>query len=68
MSKPSTAAHAPLNKSFLTHREYIEEAMTLADLKKWISARTDSFIILANPYAQGLGWQVQRLQRSVHME
>ena len=54
MSKPSTA-YAPLNKSFLTHREYITEALTLADPDVDF-ASADSFIVLANPDAKGLGY------------
>lgn len=53
MSQPSTA-YAPLNKSFYTHREYIVEAMNLAD-KDVDFSKTDSFLILANPDARGIG-------------
>lgn len=54
MSKPTTA-YAPLNKSFLTHRDYINEALTLADADVDFS-NADSFIVLANPEAKGLGY------------
>ncbi len=54
MSKPTTA-YAPLNKSFLTHRDYITEALTLADPDVDFS-NADSFIVLANPDAKGLGY------------
>lgn len=53
MSKDSKL-YAPLNKSFATHREYIEEATALADSEVDFS-QTDNLLILANPDAQGLG-------------
>ena len=54
MSKPATS-YAPLNQSFLTHRAYIMEALTLADAETDFS-RVDNFLILANPDAKGLGY------------
>ena len=54
MSKPTTA-YAPLNKSFFTHRDYITEALNLADSDVDFS-NVDSFIVLANPDAKNLGY------------
>ena len=53
MSKPSTA-YAPLTKSFLTHRSYIQEAINLADADIDFSG-ADGFLIIANPDANGIG-------------
>jgi len=53
MSKSSTQ-YAPLNKSFLTHRDYILEATALADADINFGS-TDSVIILSNPDASGIG-------------
>ena len=55
MSKPSTA-YAPLTKSFEDHKNYIIEALTLAD-KDVNFAKADNFLVLANPDATGLGYQ-----------
>lgn len=53
MSEPSSA-YAPLNQSFKTHRNYVVEALTLADAETDFS-KVDNFIVLANPDAEGLG-------------
>jgi M6 family metalloprotease-like protein len=53
MSKPSTS-YAPLTKSFEHHQAYIEEAIRLADPDVDFK-NTQSFIILANPDAAGIG-------------
>ena len=53
MSKESKS-YAPLNKSFLTHREYIQEAISLADADVDFS-KTDNIIVLANPDSTGIG-------------
>lgn len=53
MSKESKS-YAPLNKSFATHREYIAEAIALADGDVDFS-KTDNIIVLANPDATGIG-------------
>jgi M6 family metalloprotease-like protein len=53
MSQPSTA-YAPLTSSFDRHREYIAEAVALADADVDFSS-TESLIVLANPDAKGLG-------------
>lgn len=49
-----STTYAPLNKSFNTHRAYIQEALTLADPDVDFS-KSDAFIILANPDAKGVG-------------
>lgn len=54
MSKPSTS-YAPLNKSFETHRAYVNEALTLADSDIDFS-NADGFLIIANPDAVGIGY------------
>lgn len=46
--------YAPLNKSFATHREYIAEAIALADPEVDFS-KTDNIIVLANPDSTGIG-------------
>jgi M6 family metalloprotease-like protein len=53
MSKTSKS-YAPLTKSFDNHQAYISEAIKLADPDVDFKG-TDSFIILANPDADGLG-------------
>ena len=53
MSKPSTE-YAPLNKSFQSHRSYIQEAINLADPDIDFST-TDGFLIIANPDSKGIG-------------
>ena len=53
MSKTSKS-YAPLTKSFENHSSYISEAIKLADSDVDFNG-TDSFIILANPDADGLG-------------
>lgn len=53
MSRPSTD-YAPLNESFEGHRKYVAEAIALADADVDFS-EADSFVILANPDAEGLG-------------
>lgn len=55
MSKSSTA-YSTVFKRFETHREYILEALALADSDVDFS-KVDSFLILANPDAKGLGYQ-----------
>lgn len=53
MSK-SSKSYAPLSKSFDNHYAYISEAIKLADSEVDFKD-TKSFIILANPDAEGLG-------------
>lgn len=53
MSQPSTA-YAPLTSSFERHRDYVAEAVALADADVDFSS-TESLIVLANPDAEGLG-------------
>lgn len=53
MSKPSTS-YAPLTQSFEHHQAYIKEAIELADQDVDFK-NVQSFIILANPDARGIG-------------
>lgn len=53
MSKDAKS-YAPLNKSFMTHRKYIAEAIALADSDVDFS-KTDNIIILANPDSTEIG-------------
>ena len=52
--KSNSTTYAPLNKSFLSQRAYIEEALSMADPDVDFS-NADSFIILANPDSTGIG-------------
>ena len=52
--KSNSTTYAPLNKSFLSHRAYIEEALAMADPDVDFS-KADSFVILANPDSTGIG-------------
>ena len=52
--KSNSTTYAPLNKSFLSHRAYIEEALSIADPDVDFS-KADSFVILANPDSTGIG-------------
>jgi M6 family metalloprotease-like protein len=53
MKLPSTS-YAPLNKSFLSHRAYIAEALGMADPDVDFS-NSDAFVIIANPDSKGIG-------------
>jgi len=53
MKSPSTS-YAPLNKSFLSHRAYIAEALGMADPDIDFS-KSDAFVIVANPDSTGIG-------------
>jgi len=52
--KSNSTTYAPLNKSFLSQRAYIKEALAMADPDVDFS-KADSFIILANPDSTGIG-------------
>ena len=52
--KSSSTSYAPLNKSFLTHRAYIAEALGMADPDVDFS-NSDAFVIIANPDSTGIG-------------
>lgn len=54
MSKDAKS-YAPLNKSFNSHRDYILEAVTLADPDVDFST-TDNIVIVANPDSTGIGY------------
>jgi M6 family metalloprotease-like protein len=56
MSKISSEYMGSDGFSFEEHRNYISEALTLAD-KDINFSSTDSFIVLANPEAEGMGFQ-----------
>ena len=52
--KSNATTYAPLNKSFLSHRAYIAEALGMADPDVDFS-KSDAFIIIANPDSTGIG-------------
>ena len=52
--KSNATTYAPLNKSFLSHRAYIAEALGMADPDVDFS-KSDAFVIIANPDSTGIG-------------
>ena len=52
--KMNAKDYAPLNQSFVHHKNYMAEALTMADPDIDFS-KTDNILIIANPDAQGTG-------------